>query len=162
MNKNTRARVYIAGPLFSDAERSFNKMLKQQLSTEFDIYLPQEDGHLLVELVKNGSEPEFASKIVFNRDVMEIKECDILLIILDGRAVDEGAAFELGVAYSLGKKCVGLQTDYRRLLPLGNNPMIENSLEKIYLSTEAMLDDMLIGRQFPFAAVDSIRSNEKG
>ena len=127
-----KPRLYIAAPLFSDAERAFNLSLKNSLAGTFDVFLPQEDGHLLNELLRNGLSPEQASKQIFDADVAAVLESDILLIVLDGRTVDEGACFELGVAYQAGKMCYGLQTDPRRLLPTGNNPMIEQSLVKIF------------------------------
>ena len=58
--------------------------------------------------------------------------------MLDGRTIDEGAVFELGVAYSSGKCCVGIQTDPRRLLPLGNNPMVECALDRVFFDTSEM------------------------
>jgi len=60
-----------------------------------------------------------------------IRNCDLLVIVLDGRSVDEGAAFELGYAYAIGKPCYGLQTDPRRLLPFGNNPMLQHALKAV-------------------------------
>ena len=46
-------------------------------------------------------------------------------------AVDE-AAFELGYASAMRKTCIGLQTDVRRLLPIGNNPMLTGALIRIF------------------------------
>jgi len=45
--------------------------------------------------------------------------------------IDEGAAMELGYAYSKGKHCVGYSTDPRSLLPNGQNPMIDGCLDAI-------------------------------
>ena len=64
-----------------------------------------------------------AALSVFKDDVAALRASDAFLNLLDGRTVDEGAAFELGVAYALEIPCFALQTDSRRLLPLGNNPM---------------------------------------
>ena len=50
------------------------------------------------------------------------------LLVMDGRVIDEGACFELGYAYSRGKVCIGLKTDVRSLLPIGDNPMVECAL----------------------------------
>ena len=47
--------------------------------------------------------------------VYGIKNCDILIFFLDGRVPDEGACVELGIAYALGKKCIGYKTDDRNL-----------------------------------------------
>jgi hypothetical protein len=48
------------------------------------------------------------------------------------RSIDEGACFELGYAFALGKTCVGLKTDSRTLFPFGDNPMIEAALRHIF------------------------------
>jgi nucleoside 2-deoxyribosyltransferase len=61
------------------------------------------------------------------------------LIILDGRAIDEGAAFELGFATAFGKLCVGLQTDPRRLIASRNNPMIDCALQHIFEDAPSLL-----------------------
>jgi nucleoside 2-deoxyribosyltransferase len=63
----------------------------------------------------------------------------VLLIVLDGRTVNEGASFELGVAYALEKTCLGLQTDPRRLLPIGNNPMIDAALSQVFASIHELI-----------------------
>lgn len=119
-----KSKLYVAGPLFSEAEKKFNKQLKNDLSVHFDVYLPQEDGLLVEDMVKNGVPFSLASQKVFYADINAINECDVLLIVLDGRTVDEGAAVELGVAFSKGKTCIGYSTDPRTLLPNGQNPMI--------------------------------------
>jgi len=126
-----RISVYIAGPLFSQAELMFNAQLADDLAVAFDVYLPQRDGRLLVEMIRRGEQPEKAAKAVFENDLAAIRNCDLLVIVLDGRSVDEGAAFELGYAYAIGKPCYGLQTDPRRLLPFGNNPMLQHALKAV-------------------------------
>lgn len=60
------------------------------------------------------------------------------LINLDGRVVDEGAAFELGFAHALGKQCVGYRTDVRVLLPCGLNPMVTVPLSDTFKCIEAL------------------------
>lgn len=102
------------------------------------MYLPQEDGGLLVDMIDRGIDPEEAANQVFNLDIAALKACDVILVVLDGRSVDEGAAFELGCAYILGKRCYGLQTDPRRLLKTGNNPMLDCALQQVFVS----LDDL--------------------
>lgn len=39
-----KPKIYLAGPLFSDAERTFNVMLASSLENWVDVYLPQRDG----------------------------------------------------------------------------------------------------------------------
>jgi nucleoside 2-deoxyribosyltransferase len=131
-------KIYVAAPLFSEAEKTFNKQLKQRLLLDFDVYLPQEDGMLIVDLIKKGISFADASSMVFKADVRAIISSDFLLIVLDGRTVDEGAAMELGFAYSNGKRCIGYSTDPRSLLPDGQNPMIMGCLETTVHSIEEL------------------------
>lgn len=130
-------KVYLAAPLFSVAEKRFNEQLCTQLELcGVDVYLPQRDGGLIVDLISKGVAPRAAARSIFQRDLEALMECDACLIVLDGRSVDEGAAFELGVAYSARKLCIGLQTDPRRLLATGNNPMLEGALACVFESIE--------------------------
>ncbi len=135
----SRYKIYLAGPLFSEAERTYNKQLTQLLEECADVYLPQRDGGLMSEMVRDGVPPEIASKSVFMLDMDAISQADCLIAILDGRAIDEGVAFELGIAYSYGKCCIGLQTDSRRLAWWGNNPMISSALEKTFENIEELV-----------------------
>lgn len=128
--------IYIAAPLFSDAEKAFNLSLAQYLGEHFDVFLPQRDGQLMTELISQGVSPQSARDQIFEADFAAVKECTTLVAILDGRTIDEGVAFELGVAYSLNKFCVGLQTDVRRLLGNSNNPMIDSALFKTFNNKE--------------------------
>lgn len=136
----SKPKLYLAGPLFSEAERGFNKTLKATLRSWFEVYLPQEDGFLITELLDEGFSAEAAKAEIFKRDVTEVRNCDVLLILMDGRSIDEGASFELGLAFALEKTCVGLQTDFRRLASFGNNPMIDCALTHLFLDTEALIE----------------------
>lgn len=135
---SVRPLIYLAAPLFSKAELTFNLELTELLEKYLDVYLPQRDGGKVVDLVAKGVPVKDAYKSIFDRDLEALTNAHALLIVLDGRTIDEGAVFELGFAYSTGKRCVGLQTDPRRLLPLGNNPMIECALETIFVDTLEM------------------------
>lgn len=125
-------KLYLAGPLFNETERRFNIELTEQMERFFSVFLPQRDGGLMISMVTAGVNPETAARTVFQTDIRAINECDALLIVLDGRTVDEGAAFELGYAHALGKPCYGLQTDARRLMSTGNNPMIDCCLQRVF------------------------------
>jgi nucleoside 2-deoxyribosyltransferase len=149
--KEGKKQIYIAAPLFNESEKAFNKELKTRLARSFDVFLPQEDGGLLVEYVNKGIPVDYASKAVFDTDISALDGCDFLIIVLDGRAVDEGASFELGYAYANGKPCYGLQTDVRRLLPTGNNPMIESSCERIFYK----LDDLITWVEMQYSSLNS-------
>jgi nucleoside 2-deoxyribosyltransferase len=133
------ARIYLAAPLFSPSERDRNRRIRDAISEFANVYLPQEDGGLIFDLVRDGVPPDEAKRRVFNEDVKAISECDILVIVMDGRSVDEGACFELGYAFCLGKACVGLKTDARSLFSFGDNPMIEGALQQIFTDEDELL-----------------------
>ena len=135
---SNRANIYLAGPLFSPHEREWNTRLRDRLAIFSDVYLPQDDGALLVDLVGNGMSIQEAKNMVFEADVRAIERCDILLLVMDGRVIDEGACFELGYAYSRGKVCVGLKTDVRSLLAIGDNPMIDCALREIFRDVDSV------------------------
>jgi nucleoside 2-deoxyribosyltransferase len=128
----TLPRMYLAAPLFSAAELTFNRRLRDALGPHFAVYLPQEDGLLLADAVRRGDDPAAAARRVFDGDIAAIRAADVILAVLDGRTIDEGVAFELGFAYALGQPCFGLQTDPRRLLPVGNNPMVQQALAVVF------------------------------
>lgn len=134
-----KTKLYFAAPLFSQAERSFNEMTAAELELQFDVFLPQKDGGLLLDIVATGVSIERAKRLVFEKDIEALRAAELVLIVLDGRAIDEGAAFELGFACALGKRCIALQTDVRRLLPSGNNPMLDGALERTFADVGALL-----------------------
>ena len=134
-----KSGLYLAAPLFSVAEQTFNSSLERQLSPWFEVFLPQRDGLLFTELVAKGDTIDSARQIIFRGDIAAIRRSEVFLVVLDGRTVDEGASFELGFAYALGKTCLGLQTDPRRLLPMGNNPMIDSALSRVFNSTNDLI-----------------------
>lgn len=134
-----KPRLYLAAPLFTPREREFNGFLRDRLRPYIDVYLPQEDGLLLANLVNEGIDVSVAEKMVFDADIASMKEVDALLAVLDGANVDEGVAFEIGYVHALGKVCVALQTDIRRQLPTGNNPMIGCSISQYFVNTENLV-----------------------
>lgn len=146
--------VYVAGPLFSAAERDWNTRVKIFLTPHANIYLPQEDGGLLIDMIAEGIPASNAMHCVFDRDIQALISCDILLLLMDGRSLDEGACFELGYAFALGKICAGLRTDSRQLLAIGNNPMIECSLSATFSTLDAVAEWISGGH---WCAVDKSR-----
>ncbi|MGE7473351.1 nucleoside 2-deoxyribosyltransferase [Bosea sp. NPDC003192] len=134
MNRKNFYRIYLAAPLFNDMERSFNVKLTEELEPMAEVFLPQRDGKLMRDLVRDGTPLSVARQIVFQADICAIRRCDCIVAVLDGRTVDEGVAFEIGFARALDKLCLGLKTDDRALLASGDNPMIVASCTEIFTS----------------------------
>ena len=76
--------------------------------------------------------------MAYESDIDAIRKCDVLVAVLDGRAIDEGVCVEIGYAKALGKQIVGFKTDSRCALPWGNNPMIDGSVDVWIHNTTAL------------------------
>jgi len=95
--------IYLAGPLFTMAEIKFNENLSEALTKRgYEIYLPQRECSLCTE-----------NDDIYNVCIEGIKKSDIILAVLDGTDADSGTSFEAGYALALGKKIIGLRTDFR-------------------------------------------------
>ena len=80
--------VYIAAPMFSQAELQYNEMVANQIEKiGYNVFLPQRSGYKLIELLKEMS-PEEARKKIFVKDYTAMQAADVLVIILDGRTID--------------------------------------------------------------------------
>lgn len=117
-------KIYLAAPLFNEMELSRNKEIALFLENlGYQVYLPQEAAGIASTQINQKNKME-VNKYIFNTDVEGIKSCDILLFLLDGRVPDEGACVELGIAYALGKKCIGYKTDTRSFDKTGDDNLI--------------------------------------
>ena len=117
-------RVYLAGPLFSRAERAFLRALAEALRERgFEVFLPQDEA--APALV--GPSPDPARAFAINRG--GLLRADAVVAWLDGADADSGTAWECGYASGLGKFVVGVRTDPRRLEDEGINLMLRRSLD---------------------------------
>jgi nucleoside 2-deoxyribosyltransferase len=96
-------KLYLAGPLFTLAEQSFNAELARFLETQgFEVWLPQEH------------EPRSqTAKAIFQMDVAAIDWADMIVACVDGPDPDSGTAWECGYAFARGKPIVCYRTDFR-------------------------------------------------
>jgi nucleoside 2-deoxyribosyltransferase len=123
-------KVYLASPLFSESERLVNDSISAALNGICDVHLPQRDGPVVERAIAEGTPPRTAARLAFDSDVAAIRACDILVAVLDGRALDEGVCVEVGYAKALAKHVVGFKSDSRQTMPWGNNPMIDGCVDK--------------------------------
>ncbi|MCI8566358.1 MAG: nucleoside 2-deoxyribosyltransferase [Lachnospiraceae bacterium] len=132
------SKIYVAGPMFSQAELAFNETLADFLeSLGHQVFLPQRSGFQMTELLKTMT-PDEVSRLIFSTDYENIRKNDLFLLVLDGRVPDEGACVALGLAFASNKPCCGLKTGSRSEFTTGNNPMIDGSLQKIFRSLEEL------------------------
>jgi hypothetical protein len=139
--------IYLAGPLFSEAEKRFNLGLTQRLEAlGFDVFLPQRDGVERDGPPYDTMTPGERRHAMFHLDRTRLLDADVFLFVLDGRVPDEGACVELGIAYCQkylqnGEKLLlGLHTDTRAAFIGGRlNPMVLVPLDYVVDDVETLL-----------------------
>src|SRR5258707_5664655 len=104
-------KIYLAGPLFTTAERMFNKAFAELLGDfGHEVFLPQETEQ------RNAT-----GRQIFESDVAGIDWSDVVVANMDGVDPDSGTCWECGYAY--GKKPVILfRTDIRQAGDAANAP----------------------------------------
>ncbi len=98
-------RLYLAGPLFTQAERDWNRRIAAALAQAgHQVFLPQE---------AIGSLDALEADAIFRLDVDGVRSAEAVVAILDGADPDSGTCFEVGLAYALGIPVVAVRTDFR-------------------------------------------------
>jgi hypothetical protein len=82
-------RLYLAGPLFADAERTWLDQLAARLRSDgFDCFVPHENFPELAEVTVER---------VYRVDVDGLRSANALVAWLDGPMIDDGTACEIGM-----------------------------------------------------------------
>lgn len=82
-------RLYLAGPLFSDAERAWLDGLARRLRADgFECFVPHE---------QFDDVEVFTPEIVWERDSAGVRGAEALVAWVDGPIVDDGTACEIGM-----------------------------------------------------------------
>jgi nucleoside 2-deoxyribosyltransferase len=104
-------RIYLAGSLFTPYERTFLGEVAERLRAEgFEVFVPHEQGL---------TTPDAGAAEIFAVDAGGVEWADAMLAVLDGPAIDDGTACEIGLFHGLGQRdperkgVVGLLTDLR-------------------------------------------------
>lgn len=98
--------LYVAAPLFTEAERAFNVVLARALEAEgHRVYLPQRDTP-----DAQGTERTAA---IFAANLAALRNAEAVVAVCDGSQVDDGTAWEIGYAYGRNVQVFGLRTDTR-------------------------------------------------
>jgi len=132
--------VYLAGPLFTLAERRFNEELATALERRCSflrIILPQRRALELTGV------PNFVPEM-FRFCIEAIERCDAVVAILDGPDADSGTCVEIGYARAKEKPIIGVRTDVRESEDRGLNLMVSNLCTRLILrpSMQGSIDDL--------------------
>ena len=106
-------KIYLAGPLFSFAERDFNARLTAILRNKgHEVWLPQE-----------SEQESMTPKEIFEKDVEGIDWAEAVVANMDGADPDSGTCWECGYAYRK-KYVIVFRTDFRVNSEMrGNQPV---------------------------------------
>jgi nucleoside 2-deoxyribosyltransferase len=127
-----KVSIYFAAPLFTHAERMWNKKLADAMLSKCEslkIILPQEETKIAI------NENEINYTKLFKICLEGIDLSDIVLAILDGADSDSGTCFECGYAFAKGKNLIGVRTDLRAGEVQGLNAMLAQSTQVIEYSS---------------------------
>jgi nucleoside 2-deoxyribosyltransferase len=103
------ATVYFAGPLFSQAEWTWNASVVAALRRSgCTVFSPQEHANEMLTGTKR-----FDPRELFDTNLAGIERCDVVVAILDGPDPDSGTAWECGYARKSGRPVVGVRSDLR-------------------------------------------------
>ncbi|MGA2124575.1 MAG: nucleoside 2-deoxyribosyltransferase [Xanthobacteraceae bacterium] len=95
-------RIYLAGPLFSTAEREFNARLAGRLrQLGHEVWLPQE-----------SEQRTMSAQQIFAIDVQGIDWAEVVVANMDGPDPDSGTCWECGYAFRK-KPIIVFRTDFR-------------------------------------------------
>jgi nucleoside 2-deoxyribosyltransferase len=141
-------KLYLAGPLFTQAEQTWLKALKSEvevlakdLGSPVDVLWP---GDLVSpeDIEKWGLN---AKHEIFALCEKHLKETDLLVALLDGPLVDDATSWEIGYFYSIRKEnqpIFGIRTDFRNAGDVPGaqvNLMIDCFCDCIFSSVEGLL-----------------------
>jgi nucleoside 2-deoxyribosyltransferase len=103
-------RIYLAAPLFSEAERRYNAYVRDLLlQAGYDIYLPQEQGKDARHRTKEEDH------IIFVRHKQALDHAQAVIAVCDGPDTDSGTAWEAGYACAKEIPLIALRTDTRMI-----------------------------------------------
>jgi nucleoside 2-deoxyribosyltransferase len=125
--------VYLAGPLFTLAERRFNEKLAaelERLCPSLLVVIPQRYDTEFLDA------PNFHEK-VFHCAIESLTRCDAVVAIVDGPDADSGTCIEIGYAKGLGKKVIGVRTDFRCSQEDGLNVMVARICDHVIAAPSA-------------------------
>ncbi|MCS7292125.1 MAG: nucleoside 2-deoxyribosyltransferase [Gloeomargarita sp. SKYBB_i_bin120] len=97
------AKVYLAAPLFTLAEQTFNLDLARYLQDQgLTVFCPQ--------VACEGK----AGRDIYQTCLEGLSNADVVVAILDGADADSGTCWECGYAVAKGIPVIAVRTDFRR------------------------------------------------
>lgn len=135
--------IYLAGPLFSRAERDFARTVKARImaETDYDVLWPYE----LFTQEEIAAFGKAAPTEVMRRCRDALEGCALVVAMLDGPQTDDGTAWEIGYAHAKGIPAVGIRTDFRHAGDVPGakvNAMIHGSCRFIAATLDELVEKL--------------------
>ncbi|NPV63771.1 MAG: nucleoside 2-deoxyribosyltransferase [Methanotrichaceae archaeon] len=131
-----KARIYLSGPIFSQAEIEWaakaRAFLEERFGERVEVIWPHE--------IACGTSGE-----IFASNLSALQDCGLMIAVLEGAQVDDGTAWEIGYFYARGGPILGIRTDFRKAGERSDsrvNAMIEQSCSSIARDLEELASDM--------------------
>ncbi len=142
-------KIYLAGPLFSEAEREWIRSTIKMIQSLADLHGMKTEIIFPYDLITQSEIESLGNQAkyeIFSRCKSKLDDADILIALLDGSQVDDGTAWEMGYFYakkSPEQKVIGIRTDFRRAGESQEavvNAMIEGACNLIVRSREELFE----------------------
>jgi nucleoside 2-deoxyribosyltransferase len=136
-SRSPATQIYLAAPLFTQAEIEFNLSLADRLSAnDYPVFLPQRECA--------GREGED----IYKTCLAGLRAAAIVVAILDGADADSGTCWECGYAASQNTPIIAVRTDFRGSGDTGGfNAMLYYSAAKIISGTDRLSDRIMMAIQ---------------
>jgi nucleoside 2-deoxyribosyltransferase len=142
-------KIYLAGPLFTEAERDWIRKIKVQIEELAESHGKPVNVIWPYELITQSEIDQLGNQAkleIFSRCKSHLDDADMLLALLDGSQVDDGTAWEIGYFFAKKRpeqKIIGIRTDFRRAGESEGavvNVMIECACDWVVRSREELME----------------------
>lgn len=100
-------KIYIAGPFFNEKELQFIEQTEHIITKKGHTFFSPRT----LDFTQLGIGTNEWSQSIFNEDIKEINNCDLMVVLYHGNYSDSGTAFEIGYAYAKGVKVILVHVD---------------------------------------------------
>lgn len=123
--------IYIAGPFFTPAQYKKIDMIEALFELKkIKYYSPRSEGILATQ---NDLEKQRNRKIIFNKNIYNIDNCEIIVAVIDDR--DAGTMWEMGYAYARDKRIITVSFE-----SYGLNVMLAESVQAHIIGIEKLIE----------------------
>lgn len=118
-------KIYIAAPIFYEAELEYNRKIAKAI---------EKAGHKVILPNYKGN-----TQALFEKRIDGLDEADLIVAILNGPDSDSGTSYECGYAHARDKYIIGFRTDIRENHVDGLNVMLRYGITVLVNNLDALI-----------------------